>query len=159
MTKGGYRANNKVECNHLFKPKWRLGKTAAIRIPAILKDKLLDMAKYLDNKPIKKVLSIDIVKEIENNIELNKRTFELHNETVKLNRENNMLTHINEDLRKQLDEISKKSQCQIAIEYFEKYLKSQNLNMEELSKSRKGSKKHLLFEVDQWLKSQDSNNA
>lgn len=159
MTRGGYRPNNKVESNHLFKPKWRLGKTAAIRIPAILKNKFLQLARYLDDESAKKLENLDIVEQIKSNDELNNRTFKLHNETVKLNKEIDMLTHINSELRKQLESISVKSRYQIAAECFEEYINSQNLKMEELSKSRKGSKKHLLFEVNQWLKSQNSNNA
>lgn len=159
MPKGGIRTDSQGRTDHLYSPKWRLGKTTAIRIPAILKHKLLELAKYLDTKQIKEVESLNVIQTIENNSELNNRTFKLHNEVVKLNRDIDMLTHINEDLREQLAKISKKSRYQIAVECFEEFIKSQNLNMEDLSKSRKGTKKHQLFEIDQWLKNQPDNAA
>ena len=40
---------------------------------------------------------------------------------------------------------------QIAVECFGEFVESQKLNMEDLSKSRKGTKKHQLYEINQWL--------
>ena len=70
-----------------------------------------------------------------------------------------MLVHINEELTEQLEKISKRSRYQIAVECFDEFIKSKNLNMGDLSKSRKGTKNYQLFEINQWLKSQDDNNA
>lgn len=159
MPKGGLKRGKASDSNHLFKPKWSLGKTVAIRIPAILKDKFLDVARYLDIKSEKEIKNLDIVEQLKNNIELNNQTFKLHNETVRLNQKINMLIHINEDLIKQSNKISKQSRYQIAVECFDEFLKSKNLNVEDLSKSRKGTKNHQLFEINQWLKSQDINNV
>lgn len=159
MSTGGVKHSKASDFNHLFKPKWALGKTAAIRVPAILKDKLLDIARYLDIKSKKEIESLDIIEQLKNNVELNNRTFKLHNETVKLNREIDVLTHINVDLRKQLEKISNQSRYQIAVECFDEFLKSKNLNVEDLSKSRKNTKNYQLFEINQWLKSQDIDNV
>ena len=159
MPRGVIKRSKASDSNHLFKPKWSLGKTAAIRIPAILKDKLLDVARYLDIKSEKEIKSLDIVEQLKNNIELNNQTFKLHNETVRLNQKIDMLVHINEELTEQLEKISKRSRYQIAVECFDEFIKSKNLNMGDLSKSRKGTKNYQLFEINQWLKSQDDNNA
>lgn len=159
MTRGGFRANNKVESNHFFKPKWRLGKTAAIRIPAILKNRLMEVAKYLDNKSENEIKSLDIIESLKTNSELNKRTFNLHNETVRLNREIDMLIHINEDLRKQLENIAEGKCYQIAEECFTEYVNSQGVNLEDLSKSRKGTKKRQLWDISQWLKSKSTSET
>lgn len=158
MNKGGSKQNKASDYNHLFKPKWVLGKTAAIRIPAILKDKLLDVARYLDIKSEKEIENLDIVEQLENNTKLNNQTFKLHNENVRLNQTIDMLRHINGDLINQLEKTSKQSNYQIAIECFDEFLKSRNLNMEDLSKSRKGTKNYQLFEINQWFKSQDIND-
>lgn len=159
MNRGGLRKDKDGTTNHLFTPKWRLGKTAAIRVPDILKNKLLKVAKYLDSKSKKEIENTDIVEQLKNNTELNNRTFNLHNETVRLNREIDMLTHINKDLRKQLEKISIQNKYQIAVKCFEEYLKSQNLDLEDLAKSRKGTKKYQLYEIDRWLKSQSIDSA
>lgn len=159
MSIGGAKHSKASDSNYLFKPKWTLGETAAIRIPAILKDKLLGVARYLDIKSKKEIENLDIVEQLKNSTKLNNQTFKLHNETVKLNREIDMLTHINADLRKQLEKISKQSRYKIAVECFDEFLKSKNLNVEDLSKSRKNTKNYQLFEINQWLKNQDINNA
>lgn len=159
MLTGGVKHSKASDSNHLFKPKWTLGKTVAIRIPAILKNNLLDVARYLDIKSEKEIENLDIVEQLKNNIKLNNQTFKLHNETAKLNHEIDVLTHINVDLRKQLEKISKQNRYQIAIECFDEFLKSKNLNVEDLSKSRKNTKNYQLFEVNQWLKNQDIDNA
>lgn len=151
MPKGGLRTDKQGTTNHLFTPKWGLGKTTAIRIPEVLKDKLLTLARYLDKKSKKEIEKINIVEELEKNNTLNQQAFKLHNQTVILNNKIEMLTHINEELTKQLKAISKLNRYQIASECFTEFIQSQHLNIEELSKSRKGIKKHQLAEINQWL--------
>lgn len=151
MPKGGLRTDKQGTTNHLFTPKWELGKTTAIRIPEVLKDKLLALARYLDKKSKQEIEKINVVEELENNNALNQQAFKLHNHAVVLNNKIEMLTHINEELTKQLKAISKLNRYQIASECFKEFIESQQLNMEELSKSRKGTKKHQLAEINQWL--------
>lgn len=70
MSKGGLRKNRKGNYDHLFNGKWSLGKTTTIRIPIILKDKFLSLAKYLDKKPKEEIKNINLVNEISSNNQL-----------------------------------------------------------------------------------------
>lgn len=151
MPRGGLREGTKVESNHLFKPKWALGKTVAIRIPEILKDKLMEVARYLDSKSKNEIKNLNITDEIKINDQLNNKVFKLHNENVKLNQKLEMLISINQELNKQLKAIRELNKYQLATECFEEFLKNQSLDTEDLSKSRKGTKKYQLYEISQWL--------
>ena len=121
MPKGGFTKNNKSHENYLFKSKWNLGKTTVIRIPEILKDEFLHLAKYLDNKEKEKIQKINLVEELKGNITLDKS-----------------------------------NRYQIAVECFEEFIESQKLDLSELSKAKKGTKKRQLSDIHQWLTEQFS---
>ena len=156
MPRGGLRKGNKSESNHLFKPKWNNKKTTAIRIPETFKNTLLFIARYLDNLKESSKIQELILSDI-HYLELYK------SETKKYEDKFEKLEQDKENFLKQINELTKKNErndknkYQLSVECFQEYLKSQNLNIEELSKSRKGSKKHQLFEINEWFKSQCSN--
>lgn len=128
MPRGGHRPNTKVESNHLFKPKWNNKKTTAIRIPEVFKDILLSLARYFD-----KPENTSIVQSLFNAIQI------IENHPTKFTNSNS----------KQTEE--QQNKYQIAVECFEEFVENQNLNMEELSKSRKGTKKHQLWLINNWF--------
>lgn len=154
MSRGGLREGNKSGQNHLFKKKWHLGKTTAIRIPEVLKDCLLAIAKELDNsgklldqdiKVSERITKYESVKTRMQNYK--KRLLELRREKIKLLKENEKL--VNQS--KQENQFDK---YKIAVKCFEEFLKSQSLDIEDLSKSKKGTKKHQLWEIKSWLEAQ-----
>ena len=78
MSKGGLRKNSEGNYNHLFSGKWSLGKTTTIRVPEILKDKILSLAKYLDRYTKEEVKNIDLVSKLNSNKQLDKnRKYEI----------------------------------------------------------------------------------
>ena len=151
MSRGGLRPNTKVESNHLFKPKWNNKKTTAIRIPEVFKTCLINLARYLD-KPENSGLFEDdkyIISIIEkyNNLEANYQSS--CKELEKCKEENLQLKdlqNINQNSQK-----NQQNKYQIAVECFEEFVENQNLDMEELSKSRKGTKKHQIYQINQWF--------
>jgi len=72
MNKGGFRKNSEGNYNHLFSSKWNLGKTTTIRIPEILKDRLLELARYLDRYKKKEIQNINLISELNSNNQLDK---------------------------------------------------------------------------------------
>ena len=70
MSKGGLRKNSEGNYNHLFSSKWRLGKTTTIRIPEILKDKILELTKYLDKNQKGEIEDINLVSIFDSNNQL-----------------------------------------------------------------------------------------
>jgi hypothetical protein len=72
MSKGGLRKNSEGSYNHLFSSKWKLGKTTTIRIPEILKDKILELARYLDKNQKEEIEEINLVSIFDSNKQLNK---------------------------------------------------------------------------------------
>lgn len=151
MPRGGLRKDSKGTTNHLFRNKWRLGKTTAIRIPEILKDSLMSVARQLDKSELLLTNSDEIVKRItdyekvESNIEF------YRDEVLKLKKENQRLA---QQITNQNKQKKSTSRYQIAVECFEEFVENQNLNIEELSKSRKGTKKHQLWMIKNWFESQ-----
>ena len=151
MPRGGLRPNTKVESNHLFKPKWNNKKTTAIRIPEVFKACLINLARYLD-KPENSGLFEDdnyivSILEIYNDLEVNyqsiyKKLEEYEKEKLQLRESQKS----NQNLQR-----NQQNKYQIAVECFEEFVKNQNLDMEELSKSRKGTKKHQIYEINQWF--------
>jgi len=73
MNKGGFRKNSEGNYNHLFSSKWNLGKTTTIRIPEILKDRLLELARYLDRYKKEEVKNINLVSKLKSNNQLDKK--------------------------------------------------------------------------------------
>lgn len=154
MSRGGLRPRSKDgSLGHLMQPKWNLGKTTAIRIPLAIKEHLLELAKYLDNS--KKVS--DSAKEIIAKIDkYDQLVSELNNsqlEIKKLQQEVEKLSKQNQTQNNSSFGKRKTDKYQIAVECFEEYVEKQNLKMENLSKERKGTKKHQLWEIQTWLKS------
>ena len=151
MPRGGLRPNTKVESNHLFKPKWNNKKTTAIRIPEVFKACLINLARYLD-KPENSGLFKDdnyIISIVEkyNDLEVN---YQSSCKELKECKEENLQL---KDSRK-----NQQDKYQVALECFEEFVKNQNLDMEELSKSRKGTKKHQIYEINQWFIEQSKIN-
>ena len=151
MSRGGLRPNTKVESNHLFKPKWNNRKTIAIRIPEVFKACLINLARYLD-KPENSGLFEDdnyITSIIEkyNDLEVNYQSS--CKELKECRKENLQL----KDLQKTNQNLQKNQQnkYRIAVECFEEFVKNQSLDMEELSKSKKGTKKHQMYQINQWF--------
>ena len=72
MNKGGLRKNSEGNYDHLFSGKWNLGKTTTIRIPEILKDKILSLAKYLDRHTKEEIKKIDLLSQLNSDQELDK---------------------------------------------------------------------------------------
>jgi len=153
MTRGGLRENTKVESNHLFKPKWKLGKTVAIRIPEALKDCLLDIARWADNSEIIPDNSLEIYEKIDNYLPLKKRANNYVKQIAELKKENKFLKNIAKDKTKSSVPNSEVNKYKLAVECFGEFVESQNLNMEELYKARKGTKKRQLLEIYAWLNS------
>lgn len=153
MTKGGFIENNKAYKNHLFKPKWRLGKTIAIRIPEILETKILEVAKYLDSKSKTEVENTNFIELLEENNKLKVEVYNLQNEKQKLQQEIDNLSKTDEVKNNSNSIVSKVDKYQIAVECFGEYVKNYNLTLEELSTSRKGSKKHQLWLINNWFQS------
>ena len=50
--------------------------------------------------------------------------------------------------------IDKSNRYQIAVECFEEFIESQKLDLSELSKAKKGTKKRQLSDIHQWLTEQ-----
>ena len=150
MSRGGLQKNNKSHLNHLFKNKWRLGKTTAIRIPEVLKDFLMSLAKQLDKSELMLIDNNEIIKQITNykNLESNVNLY--RSEVLKLKKENDELIL---QIQNQNKQNNQKNNYQIAVECFEEFVKNQDLNFEDLSKARRGTKKHQLWQIKNWFES------
>lgn len=150
MSRGGLRTDSKGTTNHLFRNKWRLGKTTAIRIPEVLKDFLMTVAKQLDESELLLTNSSEIIQRITNYKKVESNLEFYRNEVLKLKKENQKLSqqNLNEDKQNNQD-----NKYQIAMECFEEFVENRELNFEELSKSRKGTKKYQLWEIRNWFNS------
>lgn len=157
MVKGGLTKNNKSHANYLFTPKWRLGKTTAIRIPEVLKDKVMEVARYLDNKLKIEVKNINFVEVLEENNNLKIEVYNLRNENQKLQQQLDNLSEVTKNQNSSNYENNQVNKYQLAVECFREYLESQNQNMEELSKARKGTKKHQLWLINNWFDTHSRN--
>lgn len=157
MSRGGLQPDKNGTLNHLFTPKWRLGKTTAIRIPVVLKDKVMEVAKYLDTKLKIEVENINFVEVLEENNKLKIEIYNLRNENQKLQQELNNLPKVTKSQKVSNSKDNQVNKYQIAVECFGEYVENQNLNMEELSKERKGTKKHQLWMINNWFQSQSRN--
>jgi hypothetical protein len=62
--------------NHLMRSSWHLGKTCTIRIPIEIKDRLLDIAKHIDNGGY---ISLSDHKEISYDVKTTKTILSQHN--------------------------------------------------------------------------------
>ena len=158
MPRGGLRKDSKGTTNHLFTPKWNNKKTTAIRIPEVFKACLINLARYLD-KPENFGLFEDdnyIISIIEkyNDLEANyqsscKKLKECKEENLQLKD----LQRVNQNSQK-----NQQNKYQVAVECFEEFVKNQNLDMEDSSKSRKGTKKHQIYKINQWFIEQSKIN-
>lgn len=149
MPKGGILPKGEDgSIDHLYKSKWRLGKTTAIRIPIILKDFLLSLARQLDKSGLQ-LDSSEFVHRFTNYQKLQSDLEFCRQKNLKLEKKN-------QKLNKQIQLQDKQNKYQIAVECFEEFVENQNLNIEELSKSRKGTKKHQLWMIRNWLESQEN---
>jgi len=151
MPRGGLRRDSNYTTNHLFKPKWNNKKTTAIRIPEVFKDTLLSLARYFDKPENNGILqnSFNAIEIIENYSNLENKCRELDREIKELRDKN--FAQQNLQIETQNKQKSNQNKYQVAVECFGEFVESQNLNMEELSKSKKGTKKHQLFQINQWL--------
>ena len=151
MPRGGLRKDSKGTTNHLFTPKWSHGKTVAIRIPEILKDPLISLAEYLDGRLnlFDLMDSNMLVNKVVRYNELEAQNRKYSQEIERLKRERSEYT--NSHKSNQNSQKNQQNKYQMAVECFEEFVESKNLNMEELSKSRKGTKKHQMYEINQWL--------
>ena len=150
MARGGLRKNNKSGFNHLFKPKWNNKKTTAIRIPEIFKDTLLFIAKYLDILQNSDAVQKIIVEDIQN-LSLYKK--ELEKSKIEIKKLQKNLKNIPKQADKKTNQ-NKLNDYQIAVKCFDEFIESQSLSIEDLSKSRKGTKKYQLYEIHSWLSEQ-----
>lgn len=147
MSKGGILPRGKDgSIEHLYKGKWRLGKTTTLRIPVVLKDFLLSLARKLDKSGLQLDSSEFIdrftkYKKLESNLEVCKQ------ENLKLQEK---IQKSNEQIQFQ----NKQNKYQIAVECFEEFVEKQGLDFDDLSKSRKGTKKHQLWMIREWFKNQ-----
>ena len=158
MTRGGLRKGNKSESNHLFKPKWNNKKTVAIRIPEAFKDTLLFIARYLDTLQNSSSVQ-EVIKKNIHNLSLYKKEVETSKNTiVKLQQKIDKLSRQVNIQTKQNKQNNNQNNYKIAVQCFDEFIKSQELNIEELSKSRKGTKKHQLYEINQWFIEQSKTN-
>ena len=151
MPRGGLRVDQQGTTNHLFKPKWNNKKTTAIRIPEIFKDSLLGIARYLDNLEFLEQNGNNIPQKLADYNRLKSEAEYYQNKLSKFKEENKKLLHNQKQIDNQNSQKTKQNKYQIAVECFGEFVESQNFNMEELSKSRKGTKKHQLYEINQWL--------
>ena len=152
MSKGGLRVGKDGTTNHLFKPKWNNKKTSAIRIPEVFKDVLLTIARHLDKAQISTIDDREIVDDVVNCFKYKELKERYKTRIIELRQDKKKLLEENEKLAKLIKQNNSKSKNKTAVEFFAEYLESQNLNMEDLSKSRKGTKKHQLFEINEWFK-------
>lgn len=157
MAKGGLRRGNKADSNHLFTPKWRLGKTTAIRIPEIFKDSFLEIAKYLDLKPKSEVENINFIEVIKENSNLKDEINNLKNRNQDLQYKFDILFKLIEKQTNINSENFSVDKYQIALECFEEFVEKQGLDFDDLSKSRKATKKHQLWMIREWFENQKSN--
>lgn len=151
MPRGGLRKTKEGKTNHLFTPKWNNKKTTAIRIPEVFKNCLISLARYLD-KPENSSLSKEdnyIVSIIEKYNDLEANYQSTCKELKECRRQN--LELIDSQKIHQNSQKNQQNKYQVAVECFGKFVESQNLNMDELSKSRKGTKKYQMYEINQWL--------
>ena len=148
MPRGGLRPNTKVESNHLFKPKWNNKKTTAIRIPEIFKDSFIAIARYLDKLESYDKDKDNILEKLINYNTLECNLKDYQNKVIELQEKNQQLSN---NIENQINQNSQKNKYKIAVECFEEFVETKKLNMEELYKSRRNTKKHQLHEINQWL--------
>lgn len=158
MPRGGLRVDEQGTTNHLFKPKWNNKKTTAIRIPEIFKSVIMNLVRGLDKYKIANndgLVAVAIMRfDLHSNNELNLMTKVTKNP-------DQLAKDIYQKISNEDNQKSQKNQqnkYRIAVECFGEFVESQNLNMEELSKSRKGTKKHQIYEINQWLIEQSKIN-
>jgi hypothetical protein len=151
MPKGGLRTDKDGTTNHLFKPKWNNKKTTAIRIPEVFKSVLLGIARHLDRTQISTIDDQEIIDDVVNCFRYKELWSKYKSRIIELRQEKRELIHEVNNLSKPNKQKNQQNKYQIAVECFEEFVDNQNLNMEELSKSRKGTKKHQLYEINQWL--------
>jgi hypothetical protein len=71
--------------------KWRLGKTTAIRVPGVLKNCLLNIAKYLDNSELSESFEEDIFEDVQNYKVYKERSIKYKNRLIELRSEKKLL--------------------------------------------------------------------
>ena len=144
MPRGGLRKDSKGTTNHLFTPKWNNKKTTAIRIPEVFKTCLINLARYLDKPENSRLFEDDnyIVSIVKKYDDLQANYQSSCEELEECRKENLQLKN---------SQKNQQDKYQIAVECFEEFVKIQNLDMEELSKSRKGTKKHQIYQINQWF--------
>ena len=151
MTRGGLRRDSRGTTDHLFKNKWRLGKTTAIRIPEVLKDLLMSIAKHLDKSELALTDSDEILKRLTEYKKLQSNADFYRNEFLKLKEKN---LELSQQISNQSNQNSFENKYQIAVKCFEEFVEKQGLDFDDLSKSRKGTKKHQLWMIREWFESQ-----
>ena len=151
MPRGGLRVDDEGTTNHLFKPKWNNKKTVAIRIPRAFKQVIMSLVRGLDEYEITANNGLVAVAIMRFGSQLNK---ELDLMTKSTKNPNELAEDIYQKISTQNNQnkqINSQNKYQLAVECFGEFVESQKLNMEDLSKSRKGTKKHQLYEINQWL--------
>lgn len=159
MPRGGRRPNTKVESNHLFKPKWNNKKTTAIRIPEVFKDCFIALARYLDKSEFSGNFDINLVDKVVDYDNVKSDLNEYQSEIIKLREENIKLS---QEINNQTNQNKQKNQPNnylIAVECFGEFVEKNDLTIEDLSKARKGTKKHQLYEINQWLLKKSNSNV
>jgi len=130
---------------------WHLGKTAVIRVPEILKEKVVQLAKILDSQTdyessFQAMIQSD--KQIDNSSDelkaFKKQIEKLHQ---KLAEKQEIIKTLEQKPRQH----TSANKYKIARQCFLEFLVSQKLNLDEISKSRKGTKKHQLFTIYEWF--------
>lgn len=157
MSKGGYKKNNKVESNHLFKPKWNNKKTVAIRVPEVFKSTLLKIARHLDKTTVISLDDQKIINDVANCFRYKELWTKYKNRTIELRQDKRELFKQIDNLDNKNKQKNNQDKYELAVKCFGEFLESQNLNIEDLSKARKGTKKNQLYEINQWLIKKSAN--
>lgn len=130
---------------------WHLGKTVVIRVPELLKEKLLNLARILDSQT-------DYEAQFEMMIEPESKSISYQDElTAWKTQRDHLLQKLAEKeeiiraLQQKPNQPTSTKKYKIARQCFLEFLVSQKLNIDEISKSRKGTKKHQLFTIYEWF--------
>lgn len=130
---------------------WHLGRTIVIRVPEILKEKLLKLARILDNQE-------DYETQFQMMVDSESKSTSYQDElTAWKTQRDHLLQKLKEKeeiiraLGQKPKQPTSSNKYKIARQCFLEFLVSQKLNIEDISTSRKGTKKHQLFMIYEWF--------
>ena len=130
---------------------WALGRTTVIRVPEILKQKLIQLARMLDSQEDYEAEFQAMVqsKQLRNKHSEELTAWEYQRDCLyqKLKEKDEIIRA----LQQKPQQPTSTNKYKIARQCFLEFLVSQKLNIDEISKSRKGTKKHQLFTIYEWF--------